>query len=335
MAVLSGITGAAATLTSLLALGTLSPRVVERVERQPVASATATTAVRTARSVAASAAPAVVEITVAVGEARQRGSGVVMREDGLILTSAQLVAGATSVVVTWPSGRSDRADIVGSDELTGLAAIDVGGSGYPTVSLDTTPPEPGERAITVAAWSGAAGPTLTQGVISATGTHADPDAGRLLGLIETDNPVPEWADGGALLDDQGRVRGVCLSLEQGEATGFAVPAEVALRVATDLDQLGRVDRGWLGIRGSSSDPDGSVPAGMSVENVTLGSPAAVAGILPGDVVIAVDQDRVRSLADIQAALTLTRPGQVVQVERARAGQIATVLVVLDPPPATS
>jgi putative serine protease PepD len=335
VAVLSGLTGAAATVVSLVAIGTLGPRTVERIEPRPVASQAPTTTVRTARAVASSVAPAVVEVAATVGSDRRRGSGVVVRADGLILTSAQLVEGAASVVVTWPSGRTGTATVEGHDDLTGLAALNVEGGGFPTATLDTTPPEPGERAITVAAWAGSGGPTLTQGVINATGSHADPDGGRLIGLIETDQPVPGWADGGALIDGEGLLRGVCISVEAHVATGFAVPTDVALRVAEDLDEHGRVDRGWLGVRGSSTAPGGSAPVGVAIDEVAPGSPAEGAGLQPGDVVIAVDQSRVRSLADIQAALTMTRPGQQVQVERDRDGTTTTVEVVLAAAPSAS
>jgi S1-C subfamily serine protease len=315
-----------------MAMGAFSPKVVERIDRRPVADITPTTAVRTARVVASAVAPAVVEVTATLGDQRHRGSGVVIREDGLILTSGQLLGGVTTAVVTWPSGRSSTARVLGHDPLTGLAALDADGSGFPTVTLDVTPPRPGERAITVAAWSGSAGPTLTQGVISATGAHADPDGGRLLGLIEIDNPVPSWADGGALVDDQGRVRGVSIWVADGRATGFAVPAEAVRRVAGDLDQRGRVDRGWLGVWGATVDAGETTPAGVLVGEVISDSPADEVGITAGDIVTTVDGDRVRSLADIQAALALTRPGDRVVVERSRAGRVTTVTVVLAPAP---
>jgi S1-C subfamily serine protease len=316
-------------MVTLAAMGTLSPGAAERLDARPVARATPTTAVRTARAVASSVAPAVVEVAVTVGQDRRRGSGVVVRADGLILTSARLVEGAATAVVTWPSGRTGTATVEGHDDLTGLAVVDVDADGLPTASLDTTPPRAGERTITVAAWVGSDGPTLTQGSISATGSHADPAGGRLVGLIETDRPVPGWADGSALIDGDGLLRGVCLAVDAG--TGFAVPTDVALRVAEDLDLLGRVDRGWLGVRGTSA-PDGDAPAGVLIDEVTPWSPAATAGLQPGDVVIAVDQSRVRSLADVQAALTMTRPGQVVRVEWDRAGVTTTAEVALAPAP---
>lgn len=330
LAVLSGITGATATIVALAAMGTLSPRTVERIERvaAPPAPAAVPTSARSARTVASSVAPAVVEVTATVGTERRRGSGVVVTADGLILTSSALVAEATAVVVRWPSGRSSAATTHGHDDLTGLAALAVQGSGFPTAAVDLSPPMPGETAITVAAGTGSQGPTLTQGVVSSSQAHADPEAGRLLGLIETDRPVPGWADGGALVDGDGRLRGVCLSVPAHPATGWAVPVEVAQRVAEDLSTMGRVDRGWLGIRGTPSDPMETDPAGVGIDEVGVDSPAEAAGLVAGDLIVAVDRTPVRSLADVQAALNLTRPDQVVHLERARAGETTTVEVTL-------
>ncbi|WCO67541.1 PDZ domain-containing protein [Iamia majanohamensis] len=328
VAVLSGLTGAAATVVALAAVGSLSPRTIERVEQARAAPTVATTAsVRTASSVAASIAPAVVEVTATVGEVRRSGSGVVVREDGLILTSGALVAGADALVVTWPSGRSTTATDEGHDDVTGLAALTVEGSGHPVAQVGAAAPLPGETAITVAG-SSDSGPMVTQGVVSATGSHADPEEGRLLGMIETDQPVPDRADGAALVDGDGHLLGVCLSVADQATSGFAVPAEVAERVADDLRRSGHVDRGWLGVSGAPSDPTDAGPAGLEVAQVAPGSPAEEAGLEPGDVVTSVAGQRVSSVADVQAALGLTRPEQEISLRRARDEQVAEVDVVL-------
>lgn len=330
VAVISGLTGAAATLVSLAATGALAPRTVERGEEGGApTTAVAVTSVGIARSAATAVAPAVVEVTVTVGAASHRGSGVVLRSDGLILTSSQLVAAAGRVVVTWPSGRTKAATVAGHDPLTGLAALTVPGTGYPTATVDLTAPEPGEAAITVA---GGTGPVLTHAVVSTTGAHVRPDQGQLLGLIETNQPVPDGADGGALIDADGHLRGVSIQGPSSASAGWAVPVEVAQRVADDLRRIGRVDRGWLGVTGSTSDPAAAAPDGLTVDEVVAGSPADRAGLRAGDLLIAVDQDRVRTLADVKAALTMTRPGQVVRVERTRDGATETVTVTLGSTP---
>lgn len=333
VAVVSGVTGAAITVVALAAVGSLSPRTVERVEQARTTAVVATTAVRrSASSVAAEVAPAVVQVSATDGAARRKGSGVVVRSDGLILTSAALVVGADAVVVTWASGQAEPATLRGHDNMTGLAALSVETGSHPEVDTTSAAPQPGEVAITVGGSAGPSGPTLTQGVISATSTHADPEHGRLLGLIETDQPVPDWADGGALVDGEGRLLGVCLSVPEQATTGFAVPMDAAARVASELVATGRVDRGWLGVRGAESDASAGGPAGLEVEEVAPASPADQADIRTGDVLTSVDGHPVRSLADVQAALTLSRPGDEITVRRARDDQVSTIEVDLGTAP---
>lgn len=328
VAVLSGLTGAAASVAVLAAVGSLSTRSVTRIERRTTSVAPSSTTLRSIRTVASSAAPAIVEVAASAGVERRRGSGVVLRADGLILTSARMVATADRVVVTWASGRTAEASVEGHDDMTGLAALRVEGDDLPTPTIEAQLPRPGDMAVTVAASSRTSGPTLTQGLVSATGAHADPDGGRLLGLIETDRPVPGWADGGALVDGEGRLRGVSLAVAGAEATGWAVPIALAEQVAGDLDARGRVDRGWLGISGVPSDPDGDVPAGLGIAEVASDSPAAAAGLAPGDVVVAVAGQGVRSLADVQATMIQVRPGQVVAVAVNHDGETTIVEITL-------
>ncbi|HEX7135680.1 MAG TPA: trypsin-like peptidase domain-containing protein [Iamia sp.] len=328
---MSGLAGAAVTVVSLAAIGAFTTTGSERDLTTPTGPPT--TAVRSATAIATSVAPAVVEVTATVGFHTRRGSGVVARSDGLVLTSEQLVSGATTVSVAWPSGRQEVASIEGVDPTTGLAAVTVAGTGYPVATLDMTPPRPGEQAIAVSARSGGEAPTVVEATVNATSTHVEAGDALLVGLIETDHSVPDGADGGALVDGEGNLRGICVVLdvstgaEQADA-GWAVPAEVALRVADDLRRLGRVDRGWLGIRGGPAAVDGAVPAGVAIAEVMPWSPAEQAGLAVGDVILSVDDHRVRSFSDVKAALALTRPGQSVVVEINRADQTALVAVTL-------
>jgi S1-C subfamily serine protease len=316
---LSGLAGATVAVVSLAALGAFTTAVVER----DVAATTGPpTTIRSATTIATSVAPAVVEITATVGLQTRRGSGVVARSDGLVLTSGQLVAGASSVSVTWPSGRQEVAALEGVDDATGLAAVTVSGTGYPAATLDMTPPRPGEQAIAVSARTDGAAPTVVEATVNATSTHVVAGDAVFVGLIETDSPLPEGVDGGALVDGEGNLRGICVTLDLQADTGWAVPAEVALRVADDLRRLGRVDRGWLGIAGAPAATDGAVPAGFAVQDVVPGSPAQLAGLATGDVLLSVDDHRVRSFEDVRAALALTRPGQRVVLEVTRADQTA-------------
>lgn len=329
---LSGLAGAAATVVSLAALGAFTTTVVERDVAGPTAPPT--TAVISATAIATGVGPAVVEVTATVGLQTRRGSGVVARSDGLILTSEQLVTGASTVVVTWPSGRQVEAVLEGVDDLTGLAAITVAGTGYPAATLDMTPPRPGDQAIAVSARSGGDAPTVVDATVNATSAHVEAGGAVLVGLIETDRAVPEDADGGALVDGDGNLRGICVALAHQTDAGWAVPAEVALRVADDLRRLGRVDRGWLGISGEPAATAGAVPAGFAVDRVMPGSPAELVGLAAGDIVLSVDDQRVRSLYDVKDALTLTRPGQSVVLEVNRGDETTLIEAVLTATPTT-
>ncbi len=323
---LSGLAGAAATVVSLAALGAFAGSPASELDA--TGTSAPPTTVLSATAIATTVAPAVVEVTAVVGLQTRRGSGVVARSDGLVLTSEQLVTGATSVSVTWPSGRQEVATVEGVDDATGLAAVTVAGTGYPTATLDMTPPRPGDQAIAVSARTDGGAPTVVDATVNATGTHVDAGDGVLVGLIETDAPVPEGADGGALVDGEGNLRGICVALTARTDAGWAVPAEVALRVADDLRRLGRVDRGWLGVYGEPAATKGAVPAGVELEQVESGSPAEAAGLVPGDVLLSVDDHRVRSFFDVKAALTLTRPGQSVVLEVTRAETTALVEATL-------
>lgn len=322
--VVSGLAGAAVAVLSLAALGTLGTgSTVERVS----ASTVPPTTVRGATAIATAAAPAVVEVSVVTVEGVRRGSGVMARSDGLVLTSARLVDQAETLRVRWADGVSVAAELAGIDAVTGLAAVTVGDGGHPTPTFDLTPPEPGDRTFAVGAGRDGSEPIVRTGVVAATDARPSLATGVLVELIETDAPVGDEVDGGALLDDQGNLRGVCIAVGDGDE-GWAVPADVAVRVADDLRRLGRVDRGWLGVAGTRVLGDAPVPSGFVVEEVASGSPAERVGLRVGDVVIAVGDDRVRSLDDIRGALTLTRPGQTITVEAARGGATLSVDVTL-------
>lgn len=333
VAVLAGVTGAAVTVAVLAAAGTLSPRVVERRAEPdtPITTAAASAGQPlTVRMVAAKTAAAVVSVSARVGGASRRGSGLVVRADGLLVTSAALVDGASAVTVTWGSGRMLPGRLLGTDDLTGLAVLRVDATALPVIAPAPAVPDPGDLAVTVGGGDGPRGSSVTQGVVSAVGSHAQSDGNPYLGLIETDQPVPTRADGGALVVDDGRVAGVCLRV--GTTAGWAVPVDQALRVADDIARDGRVTRGWMGVTGADAVAEGTAaPVGARLLTVAAGSPADEARLAVGDVVEKVDGEPVRQMVDLQALLAQHRPGDTVTVTRNRAGARLTVPVRLIAP----
>jgi len=334
LAVIVGLTGAAAATL-------VAPSAGDRDETR-LLPVTSTVPTSTAATVVDAVGHAVVRVSVEHDGRVRRGSGVVVRPDGLVVTSALLVDGVDEVTVTWASGRREAATVSGADDLTGLAALSVDDAGLSSATVAASPARPGEVAYTVASWAGAPDPSISRAHVSAAVGHLDEAQGRLLGLITTSSPVPRWADGGALVDAAGGWQGISLAVPDDPSSGWAVPATVAVRVADDLRRLGYVDRGWLGVWGatlpSADQPDGD-PAtvgatpqdgegGVLVLEVSPGSPAAAVDLRVGDVVVTIDGEAIRSFGDLRSALTLTRPGDEATVEIRRDGERHPLVVTL-------
>ncbi len=316
VAVVAGLAGATVAVTALAVTGSLSPRIVER--RSTLVAATTSIAARpkTVKAVAGEAAEVVARVEVRTAEGTRSGSAVVIRADGALLTSARLVDGAVRVTVTLADGRALAASVVGRDPGTGVAVMRVPGP-LPVVRTADSPAQVGDPAVTVAgSTEGGGQPSVTSGVVSSVGASVDDDGRRLWGLIELDRPVSDRGDGSALVGADGRVTGLCLTVPgrgQADATGYAVPIDVALAVAGDLISYGRVRRAWLGVEGDDLTAEDArrlhVAGGARLAGVTDGSPASRAGLRADDVVIEVGGTAVRSMGDLMAALQVLRPGE--------------------------
>ena len=238
------------------------------------------------------------------------GSGVLYHRDGLMLTANHLVEGATSVTVVLDDGRRVAARLVGGDTDTDVAVLDLEGSEFPVAQLARDPVGVGEAAITIGAPGDvAAGPLVRATMISAVGQEAGVAGRRLVDMIRTDAAMASGCAGGAVVDREGRVIGIAsANVDEGDGTsvGYATPITVASAVAEQLVASGKVVRGWLGIEGASRD-------GAVVHRVTTDSPAAAAGVAPGDVITAVDGAAVTSMSALVARLRALRPGDTVRL----------------------
>lgn len=270
-------------------------------------------------------------VAVAAGGDRSWGSGVVIREDGLVLTAHHVVAGAASVRVLLDDGRNLVARLVGGDADTDIALLDLDGDGYPTAPLATSRSSmrAGEPAFTIGATSGNAGPLVRASMVSGTNQEAGVDGRRFVDVIRTDAAVEEGCAGGAVVDGEGRVIGIAVSNTESAdgAVGFATPIDVARAVADQLLATGKVERAWLGIDGESHE-DGAV-----VRAVKAGSPAEIAGLVAGDVIEAIDDDDVASMADVVIRLRERRPGHALELRVRRGGDVLAVPVTLAEKPA--
>lgn len=326
-ALVAGLAGAALAVGVVAVSGTLSPRIVERqvVEKVAVTPVVSSPMVRGERGVAAVAerlSPAIVRFDVDGGGGSTTGSGVLFRDDGLVLTSAQLVAGATAISVVLTDGRRLDGRLVGADVATDIAVVDVEGDGFTVAVLGTSEGlEVGATTIAIGSPLGlAGGPSVTTGVISAVGRRVEVAGGETLhGMIQTDAPVAPGSSGGALVDANGAIIGITtpLASEPGGRFGFATPIDLARRVADQLLRTGRMVYGWLGVEGADLGTDIAsamgVEGGALVRSVAPGSPAEAAGLVPDDVITEVDGEPVASISELVVELRDRDPGDDVVV----------------------
>ncbi|HUP86188.1 MAG TPA: trypsin-like peptidase domain-containing protein [Acidimicrobiales bacterium] len=260
------------------------------------------------------------------------GSGVIFRSDGMMLTAHHVVDGASAVRVVLDDGRSVRARLVGGDEDTDIALLDLEGDSFPVAELAADDRSPGgtvvgQPAITIGA-SPAGGssvsPVVRTTMVSAIGQEAGIEGRKLVDMIRTDSAMAAGCSGGALVDRTGRVIAIAasnVSTEDGETIGFATPISVATAVAEQLMVSGRVVRGWLGVDGASRN-------GAYVHNVRADSPAAAAGIVAGDVITAIDGSGVASMSALAGRLRSRKPGDTVRLSVVRGASTLEVRATL-------
>ncbi|MGH9275575.1 MAG: S1C family serine protease [Acidimicrobiales bacterium] len=342
VAIVAGLAGAALSTGVIALTGSLSPRTVERavIEKVAVTPVVSSPMVRGERGVVAVAerlSPAIVRLDVDGPDGAATGSGVLYRDDGLLLTSAHVVEGTTAIDVVLTDGRHFDGRLVGSDLLTDIALVEIDGDHLPVAVLGTAEGlEVGAPTIAIGSPLGFdGGPSVTTGVISAVQRRIEtPDGEALHGMIQTDAPIAPGSSGGALVDASGAVIGITTAVasDAGGRFGFATPIDLARRVADHLLATGRMIHGWLGVEGTDLTTDEAQAMGLAggamVRDVAPGSPAAAAGITSDDVITELDGREVRSISGLVVELRRHDPGDDVVVGYWRGGQHGETTVTL-------
>jgi S1-C subfamily serine protease len=272
------------------------------------------------------------------------GTGIVLDNQGHILTNDHVISGAQKLIVTPASGKRDfPAQLVGGDARSDLAVIKVSGASLTPLQLgNSNQLQVGQWVVAIGnALALPGGPTVTAGVTSALhrtvqepgsgssgipGSQATAGGPFLFDVIQTDAPINPGNSGGPLVDLAGRVVGIN-TLGAGEAEpgvqaegiGFAIAINTAKQIADQLINQGHVTYAFLGVATVDNSPAlaaqydlPNVP-GAAVAQVVQGSPAEAAGIQPSDVITQIGSTAVTSTSDLQLVLTSDKPGQSVPV----------------------
>jgi serine protease Do len=269
------------------------------------------------------------------------GSGFVTRADGVIVTNAHVVAGATRVSVMMRDGTTYPAQVRGVDEQNDLAVLKIDARNLPVAPLgDSDNLVIGEWAIAIGNpfgfLLGNTEPTVTAGVISATGRNLIAGAeggGVYLDMLQTDAAINPGNSGGPLVNAVGEVIGVNSSIYTPSGgsvgLGFAIPMNRARHVAADLLDHGRVRRPWIGEKlttPTSRNPRDVITAGVTIRTVVPGSPADRAGLRPGDQILRVRDRTLRNVFEWEAERLNMRVGETVPLVVRRGDREMTINV---------
>ena len=267
---------------------------------------------------------------------RGTGSGFIINKEGDIITNAHVVSGADKVTVILKDGRQIEGKVLGSDELTDIAVVQVKSDNLPVVRLGTSVNlQPGEWAIAIGNPLGLDN-TVTAGIISAIGRKSGQiGVDKRVSFIQTDAAINPGNSGGPLLNQTGEVIGVNTAIIQGaQGLGFAIPIETAQRIAKQIIQNGKVSRAYLGIQMVTVDPSVkrqinqdaelgiqiSEDKGVLITRVVDDSPAAKAGAKRGDVIIKFDNKEILTADQVTQLVEDRAVGDKIPMEIKRNGQ---------------
>ena len=271
-----------------------------------------------------------------------QGSGFITRSDGLIFTNAHVVEGADKVAVTLPDGRSFNGRVLGGDPLTDVAVVRVVAEKLPVAPLgNSNDLKPGEWAIAIGNPLGLNN-TVTAGIISAVDRTNAVGEGQRVPYIQTDAAVNPGNSGGPLINAAGQVIGINTAIRQAPGAGlsFAIPINLAKRIAQQIISTGQASHPFIGVRLQSLTPQlakeinatsklCTVPElnGVLVIEVVEDSPADKAGIQPCDLIRNVNGSAVNDPSEVQLTVDRGQVGQVMPLIVERAGEQQTLDVI--------
>jgi S1-C subfamily serine protease len=271
----------------------------------------------------------------AIQQQQGQGSGFITRSDGVLLTNAHVVEGASEVGVTLPDGRSFTGKVLGADPLTDVAVVKVVADRLPVAALgDSSKVRPGQWAIAIGNPLGLDN-TVTAGIISAVQRTNAVGEGQRVPYIQTDAAVNPGNSGGPLIDDRGKVIGINTAIRQAPGAGlsFAIPINTASQIADQILERGYASHPYIGVRLQALTPqlareinaatdECRVPEvnGVVVVDVLKSSPADRGGLRPCDLIESIEGRAVKNPSEVQMAVDRGRVNQPLRVRVQRGGR---------------
>ena len=277
------------------------------------------------------------------------GSGVVISDEGLIITNHHVIEGVDEVRAIFEDGRLYEAIVIGSDKLTDVGLIQISSSNLVPINIGNSDSlVVGDLAVAIGhPLTLGAAPTVTTGVVSAlqrrldVGNEMDGSAVTLFGLIQTDAPITRGSSGGALINNNGELIGITTAIATAdvgaEGLGFAVPIKMALNVVEDLLEFGEINHAFLGILGAqhfeTAEDGARVFAGVYIQELyspnNIQFAIAKAGALQGDIIKKLDGNEVKTLDGLITELRNKRAGDEIEIQILRNDQLITLIFQLD------
>lgn len=277
------------------------------------------------------------------------GSGVVITDEGLIMTNHHVIDNSTEVRVIFEDGRLYEATIIGSDKLTDIGLIKISAADLVPISIGNSDKMlVGDLAVAIGhPLTLGAAPTVTTGIVSALERRLDVggdtmgSAVTLFGLIQTDAPITRGSSGGALINKNGELIGITTAIATAdvgaEGLGFAVPVNLALNIAEDLISDGKILHAFLGILGAqhfeTAEDGARVFSGVYIQELygPGGEVFAIgkAGAIPGDVIKKINGKKIKTLDGLITILRTKRAGDEVEIEILRDSQSINLVFQLD------
>lgn len=262
------------------------------------------------------------------------GSGVIISQDGYIVTNSHVISKADNIIVMLNDGRKATAKVIGNDVESDLAVIKVDLTGLKPLGFREQSTQVGDVVLAIGNPFGV-GQTVTQGIISATG-RTGLGINTVEDFIQTDAAINPGNSGGALVDAYGQLVGINTAIFSRSGgsmgIGFAIPTEIVKLVMNGIIKDGKVRRGWLGIELQSSMKDptklGDDTQGVEVMNVMPNGPAAKAGLQKGDIITAMDNKPVDDANTLIQMVARKAPNSVVNLQVMRNKAQSSVNVTL-------